>query len=151
MKKLLISVYILFSIIKVNAQEDLSFRDVITGLDTPWEILWGHDNYIWMTERYGRISRINPETGEIFELIRLSNVFEDGEVGLMGMVLHPDFNNNPYVYTVYTYRGNGEETWIRLIRLTYENEKLFPLIQLSHGMELIMIIMKCQTVFILLK
>lgn len=33
------------------------------GIDIPWEIQWGPDDYIWMTERYGRVSRLNPETG----------------------------------------------------------------------------------------
>ena len=27
------------------------------NISRPWEILWGPDNHIWMTERGGRISR----------------------------------------------------------------------------------------------
>src|SRR5687767_6345827 len=33
------------------------------NLTLPWEILWGPDNFIWMTERGGRVSRVHPESG----------------------------------------------------------------------------------------
>src|SRR6185503_1434253 len=36
---------------------------VATGLDTVWELAWGPDGFIWMTERGGRISRMDPQTG----------------------------------------------------------------------------------------
>ena len=76
---------------------------IASGLDTPWEILWGPDNHIWITERYGRVSRLNPETGEINELVRINEVYELGESGLLGLVLHPDFPNQPFVFLVYNY------------------------------------------------
>jgi hypothetical protein len=36
---------------------------VIHGLDIPWEVQWGADDHIWVTERYGMVSRVHPETG----------------------------------------------------------------------------------------
>lgn len=115
----------LFAIIscKSQAQDELLTRNVVTGLDTPWEILWGPDNYIWITERYGRISRLNPETGELIELISISEVLEDGERGLMGLALHPEFETNPWVYTIYTY-GTTSDTKIKLVRYIYDGAKL---------------------------
>ncbi len=107
----------------LSFSQDFNFRNVATGLDTPWEILWGPDGDIWFTERYGRISKVNPETGLVKELIRLNEVYEDGERGLMGMVLHPNFNNNPYVYAVFTHLKDNK-TFITLIRLTYDGDKL---------------------------
>ena len=38
---------------------------LVQGLNYPWEILWGPDNFIWMTERGGKISRVNPTTGYV--------------------------------------------------------------------------------------
>jgi len=29
----------------------LSEREVVNGLDVPWEIKWGPDNHIWVIER----------------------------------------------------------------------------------------------------
>ncbi|HEX6334658.1 MAG TPA: hypothetical protein VFZ78_10560, partial [Flavisolibacter sp.] len=43
---------------------------VITeNLAYPWELLWGPDNFIWMTERDGRVSRVNPDNGTVTPLI----------------------------------------------------------------------------------
>ncbi len=123
MKYLLNLICLFFFLQNANSQE-LLVRDIATGLDTPWEILWGTDNYIWLTERYGRISRLNPETGEILELIKLDDVFEDGERGLMGLALHPNFENNPVVYTIYSYKGKSGETLNKIISLFYDGKKL---------------------------
>mgnify|MGYP005839796265 CR=1 FL=1 len=123
MKYTILFILLLFLFKSAESQE-LQTRDIATGLDTPWEILWGPDNQIWLTERYGRISRLNPETGELRELIILNDVFEDGERGLMGLALHPNFDLNSNVYTIYNYKGNAGETYIRLISLTYDGVKL---------------------------
>lgn len=90
-----------------------------TGLDTPWELLWGPDNFLWMTERAGRISRINPTTGQVLPLLTVADVTEVGESGLLGMALHPDFTASPYVYIVYNYTEAGGALKEKLVRYTY--------------------------------
>ncbi|MBM2815165.1 MAG: glucose dehydrogenase [Ignavibacteria bacterium] len=132
--------YIYFSIIFVlmtllgtfnsNAQTNFNTRDIATNLDTPWEILWGPDNFIWMTERYGRISRVNPQTGEVIEYLRINEVSESGERGLMGMALHPQFISPvpeiqafPYIYVVYNY-NSGTNSRIKVVRYNYNNGNL---------------------------
>lgn len=129
MKKLLILIMGIFFIScstdNINAEEaSFEFRDVATGFDTPWEILWGPDNYIWMTERFGRISRINPNNGEISVLFEIEEVFEDGERGLMGMALSPNFEENPFVYLAYNTGFDNNSTDIKLARFRYDGEKL---------------------------
>lgn len=99
---------------------EIDTSSIATNLDTPWELLWGPDNQIWFTERYGRISRVDPESGEQTELITINEVYETGESGLLGMVLHPDFVNHPYVYVVYTYLESSN-IMERLVRYTYSN------------------------------
>jgi glucose/arabinose dehydrogenase len=106
-----------------SGQPPLVTRDVATGLDTPWEILWGPDDWIWMTERGGRISRVNPTTGLVVPLITLADVFEQSESGLLGMVLHPDFGTTPWVYVVYNYRV-GNAIAERLVRYVYDGSTL---------------------------
>lgn len=98
-------------------------RDVVRNLRTVWEIVWGPDNHIWLTERGGKISRVNPETGEIKTLVTISAVYESGERGLMGMALHPNFQANPYVYVVYNYQYLGDSK-IRIERYTYDGNVL---------------------------
>ena len=102
---------------------EVDTNSIVTNLDTPWEIQWGPDDHIWFTERYGRISRVHPETGEQTELITINEVHEESESGLMGMVLHPDFVNHPYMYVVYTYL-ESMSIKERLVRYTYANGTL---------------------------
>jgi len=102
---------------------EVDTNSLVTNLDTPWEILWGPDNHIWFTERAGRISRLDPETGANNVLLSINEVHEESESGLMGMVLHPDFSNQPYLYVVYTYLDSGVIKE-RLVRYTYSNQSL---------------------------
>ena len=104
-----------------NTQVDT--QSVATNLDTPWEIFWGPDDHIWITERYGRVSRLNPETKELTELITINEVHEEGEAGLLGMALHPDFPSTPHVFFVYNYLS-GSSIKERLVRYTYQNNTL---------------------------
>jgi len=104
----------------------LTSRVVKDSLDIPWEIIWGPDNHIWTTERYGRVSRINPETGKQEVLLDLStDVYEQSEAGMLGMVLHPDFTNVPHVFIAYTYL-NGRSIQERLVRFIYDGSQLIP-------------------------
>lgn len=113
---------------------EIDTNTIVTNLDTPWEILWGPDEHIWFTERYGRISRVHPETGELTELITIAEVYEQGESGLLGMSLHPDFTNHPYVYVVYTYLESSSIKE-RLVRYTYANEVLDSPLTLLEGID----------------
>lgn len=88
------------------------------GVDIPWEIQWGPDNYIWMTERYGRVSRLNPETGVRTTILDLTTtVYDNSESGLLGLALHPDFENTPQVFLAYTYQSGGTKE--RIVRYNY--------------------------------
>jgi glucose/arabinose dehydrogenase len=84
-----------------------SIRIINSNLNFPWEILWGKDDFIWMTERGGKISKINPKTGEIVFSAPIAEVVTNGEGGLLGMVQHPDFIKNGLFYVVYNYNKAG--------------------------------------------
>lgn len=104
----------------------LTSRTVKDSLDIPWEIIWGPDNHIWCTERYGRVSRINPTTGNQQILLDISSaVYEQAEAGMLGMVLHPDFSNTPDVFIAYTYLFN-RNIRERLVRYNYNGTILVP-------------------------
>jgi aldose sugar dehydrogenase len=129
MKSILL--FTLISILSISSysqvfigETEVDTTTLITGLDIPWEIQWGPDNYIWTTERFGRISRIHPETGEQDVILDISSqVYQNGESGLLGMVLHPDFENEPYLYTAYTYNSSGQ-IFEKIVRFTYQDGEL---------------------------
>src|SRR5215203_168155 len=49
-------------LVPMQAQE-FDATVITTGLDTPWDMTWGPDGMIWLSERGGRISRVDPKTG----------------------------------------------------------------------------------------
>src|SRR5687768_1521314 len=103
-----------------------------SNLAVPWELIWGPDNFIWMTERNGRISRVDPATGAVLPLLTLPDITQIGESGLLGMALHPTFSQIPFVYVAYTYTKNGTLTE-KLVRFTYTGTTLnAPLVLLDN-------------------
>ena len=93
--------------------ESFQMNEIICDLSQPWEIAYGPDGYLWVTEAQNyRVSRINPEDGSQHLLIDLSNnknfpnystPWPQG--GLTGLALHPKlFTGQPYVYLAYVFR-----------------------------------------------
>ena len=92
----------------LRGTKQFSKRVVISGLAGPWEITWGPDAKLWVTERTGkRVVRIDPNTGERTIAITIDEVSAPGgQDGLLGMALHPELlkrTGNDYVYVVYSY------------------------------------------------
>lgn len=112
---------------------------LISDLQAPWEITWGPDDMLWVTERSaGRIVRVNPADGTISTAIELADVYAPGwQDGLLGLALHPELlagTGNDYVFAAYTYIDptQGDDPTItdpgspylnlyaKIIRLTYD-------------------------------
>ncbi|WP_406683045.1 PQQ-dependent sugar dehydrogenase [Seonamhaeicola sp. MEBiC1930] len=82
----------------------LLVSEVLRDLDQPWEIAWGSDEHLWFTQRKGKIMRMDVNTGKVKTVLNLKDVYSKGRtIGLLGMTLHPDFNNSPHIYMHYTY------------------------------------------------
>lgn len=88
----------------------VAIRDsvVLSGLSHPWEIRFDNENFIWITERSGRVSRFNPRTGDHTVVLTIDEVVAQGEGGLLGLALHPDWEITPWVYLVYNYESGGD-------------------------------------------
>ena len=102
----------------------LRVETVVSGLDTPWDLAWGPDGMIWVTERRGVISRVDPTTGELTQVGQIPDVVEVSESGLMGLALHPDFDAQPFVYVMYSFRAADGSLRNRLARLRFDGAGL---------------------------
>ncbi|HEV8285413.1 MAG TPA: PQQ-dependent sugar dehydrogenase [Chitinophagaceae bacterium] len=109
-------------------------RIVKSGLNYPWEIIWGKDNHIWMTERDGKISRIDPANGNVTFSFTVPDAESNNEGGLLGMALHPGFAQNGFLYVVYDYRSNGNYKE-KLVRYHFSNNTLNSPFILLDGIE----------------
>ena len=85
---------------QLSAQEPVATTDtptfttrvVTSELNFPWEIIWGPDDHLWVTERVGkRILRINPDDGSQTVAVEFPDAYQAVlQDGVLGMALHPD-------------------------------------------------------------
>jgi len=96
--------------------------EVINGLESPWDISIDPDGWVWFTELEGTVSRVNPETGESKELLKITDINRSRGRGLWSKVLHPEFEEHPYVFLHYTFAE--QELGSRIVRYTFTGDTL---------------------------
>lgn len=98
-----------------NGAIQFRVETVIGNLEVPWSIVFAPDGRMIFTERRGRVRVF--ENGKLREepLATISDVEPTGESGLMGLTLHPKFNENHLLYLSYAYKGDGKQ-WVRVVR-----------------------------------
>jgi quinoprotein glucose dehydrogenase len=106
----------------VPKPKDLQVTTWAKGLRVPWSLLFLPDNHALVSERSGAIRLIDPD-GRLHEepLITLP-VHSDGEGGLMGLALHPDYPQKPWLYAMHTHREAGLIT-NRVVRLAIKGDR----------------------------
>lgn len=133
----LLSIALLFS--SLGYAQTFVRSELPTSLTTPWEITYGPDNFLWITEFGGKVSRVNPLNGAKTTIYTAPDFFEGSVLegsptcpnafigsGTLGLALHPDFSNTAtsYVYFVYSYNSGTAQapaTKFRIKRLTWDS------------------------------
>jgi aldose sugar dehydrogenase len=97
---------------------DFDVEVLATGLEVPWELAFLPNGDIFITERPGRVrlfrdGKLAPEPILVFED---AEHVPSAEAGLCGMALHPDFEENGWIYFYYTYRNEDDEHRNRIVR-----------------------------------
>jgi PQQ-dependent dehydrogenase (s-GDH family) len=108
--------------------ETFTSRVVASDLANPWEVTWGLDGHLWITERTAfRVTRVNPVDGSRRVALTLDDAYQSVvQDGLLGLALHPDLltrRGRDYVYLAYTYDadpGDGVTRRLRVRRYTYD-------------------------------
>lgn len=114
-----------FFIVTIQAQNETFTMTQIGSnnlLFTPWDLNYGPDNYLWITERYtGNVVRVNPATAERDDLIQIAGAYSSGgQDGLVGMAFDDEFlTGKPYLYLSYTVGTSVFNEKQRLVRYTY--------------------------------
>ena len=93
-----------------------------SDLEVVWSIKFAPDDRMFVTERPGRVQIFDAEGNRQAEpwLDISERMFHQGESGLMGLALHPQFPQEPWVYLMYTY-VTDDEPQTRLVRIREEN------------------------------
>ena len=96
------------STVVTNPPERFTTRVLVSGLEGPWEVAWGPDQQLWVTERTGRrVLRINPADGMRSVAVTIPEVNTTfTQDGLLGLTFHADLlrgTGNDFVYVAFTY------------------------------------------------
>jgi glucose/arabinose dehydrogenase len=105
----------------------LKVETVASGLSHGWDIGFLPDGKVLVSQRPARIALLSSsEPGATVTDVKadLSDVLVQGEGGLMGLVVHPDFDRTRRFTTCQTHTENGQPTDIRLVtwRLADDNK-----------------------------
>ncbi|MFZ4177019.1 PQQ-dependent sugar dehydrogenase [Streptomyces griseoincarnatus] len=94
-------------------------REVATGLASPWGLAPVGDGDLLVSSRdEATITRIDGKTGKKTELGEVPGVAPDGEGGLLGIALSPDFASDHMIYAYFTSASDN-----RIVRMLYNERK----------------------------
>ena len=110
-------------------------RVVATGLADPYEVVWGPDDFLWITEKSGnRVTRVDPRTGEKHIVLELPDALHTpgSQDGVLGLAIPTTADPNQQtshpseidVYISYTYDADPSagvfEHRLKIVRYRYD-------------------------------
>lgn len=138
MKKLLL---LLTALIMINAEwataQTFIRSELSATLTAPWEMTYGPDDFLWVTDSGGTVSRIDPTIGTKTVVYTAPDYYPGSPleqltlcfqprigVGTLGLALHPAFMtpSSAYIYYVYSYNSGtsvAPATKFKIVRLTW--------------------------------
>lgn len=93
------------------------------NLSVPWGLAFLPNGNLLVTERTGQLLELTPE-GDRVNSQSIDSSVAEGESGLLGVAVHPNFAENRWVYLYETTEStDGLEN--RVVRFQYEDNELF--------------------------
>jgi cytochrome c len=89
------------SIIEPADQSRLELTELARGLVQPMELDVAADGTVYFIELAGRLRAISPNSTEV-RLVGELKITTEQENGLIGMALHPDFDQNGWIFLQYS-------------------------------------------------
>ncbi len=108
-----------------GAQRESFDRDVVArGLQNPWDITFGPDSYLWVTEKTsGRVTRVRPSDGRKKTVVTIPDNLATAKAqdGLLGMAVDPRAirgSRNRYFYVSSSYDADPSRRLDRRQKIT---------------------------------
>jgi glucose/arabinose dehydrogenase len=93
-----------------NAQPgevNFEIETVAEGFNRPWGMTFLPQGRLLVTERPGTLKLVDPQSGEVSVISGVPEVHAQGQGGLLDVAVHPEFDNEPWVYLTWAGRGDG--------------------------------------------
>ncbi|WP_232835010.1 PQQ-dependent sugar dehydrogenase [Pleomorphovibrio marinus] len=92
----------------------------VDSLTIPWSLRFLPNGDALVAQRPGSIMRIPKDTNQPKLFLDVPGVVHEVDAGLMGMDLHPDFENNGWIYIMHAYRNEQDELLSKVVRLSHK-------------------------------
>ncbi|WP_316826123.1 PQQ-dependent sugar dehydrogenase [Pedobacter miscanthi] len=94
-----------------------------SNLNVPWQITFLPDRTMLFTERSGQVRLYR--NGKLSEkpILIVNDIKAEIKTGLLGMVVHPAFNKNHFIYIAHNY-GENNRLWLRVVRYEFKSDTL---------------------------
>ena len=98
---------------------------VVEKLQYPWAMDFLPGNEALVTEKPGRLQKVNLETGKKTEIQNLPEIHAVGQGGLLDVMVHPDFKQNQKIFLTFSapLNASGDAT-TTLISARLEGQQL---------------------------
>ncbi|HKK65524.1 MAG TPA: PQQ-dependent sugar dehydrogenase [Clostridia bacterium] len=104
-----------------STQTSFQLERVVGGLEHPWAMDFLPNGDILISERPGRMLRLSG--GELMNVVGLPDIYSTGQGGLLDIAVHPDFQDNKFIYFTYSASGVGGAGTV-LYRARLEGDRL---------------------------
>jgi len=107
-----------------SALYSLELTAVATGLYQPWAIEFLPDGNLLVTEKNGKLFRLELADGDRQEIDGVPDTEIWGQGGLMDVILHPDFAANRWIYMTLAAAVDDDHVVTRVVRARLDDDRL---------------------------
>ncbi len=93
-----------------GAPTSIRVRTLVQWLKEPWGLDFLPDGQILLTEKVGKLLLIDPTSWETREVTGVPKSADAGQGGMMDVLIHPQFEDNGWVYLSYAVELDGGYT-----------------------------------------
>lgn len=108
---------------EIGSSSNLQTTALVDGLENPWGMVWLPNGDMLITERPGRVRLV--QNGELTPepISGVPEIFAENQGGLLDIALHPQFEENNFVYFSYS-DGTNSANRTQIARATFDGSSL---------------------------
>ena len=91
----------------ISEELDFEVQTVVNGLDVPWGMAFLPDGAVLISERDGNLRIVRDGELQDDPIEGTPEVWANGQGGLLDITLHPDYEENGWIYISYSNPGDG--------------------------------------------